>query len=84
MPYTAEHKQETRTRIIKSARRLFNRNGFAEVTIDQIMDDAGNAGELASKSFDEIVRLSCCRPERQNDEAAVWVAHARKARRRGR
>jgi len=41
MPYTAEHKQETRTRIIKSARRLFNRNGFAEVTIDEIMDDAG-------------------------------------------
>src|SRR3954447_21893438 len=41
MPYTAEHKHETRTRIIKSARRLFNRNGFAEVTIDAIMDDAG-------------------------------------------
>jgi TetR/AcrR family transcriptional repressor of nem operon len=41
MPYTAEHKQETRTRIIKSARRLFNRNGFAEVTIDEIMDEAG-------------------------------------------
>jgi TetR/AcrR family transcriptional repressor of nem operon len=41
MPYAAEHKQETRTRIIKSARRLFNRNGFAEVTIDEIMDDAG-------------------------------------------
>ena len=41
MPYTAEHKAETRTRIIQSARRLFNRNGFAEVTIDEIMDDAG-------------------------------------------
>jgi AcrR family transcriptional regulator len=41
MPYTAEHKAETRTKIIKSARRLFNRNGFAEVTIDEIMDDAG-------------------------------------------
>jgi AcrR family transcriptional regulator len=41
MPYTAEHKQETRTRIIQSARRLFNRNGFAEVTIDDIMSDAG-------------------------------------------
>ena len=41
MPYTAEHKQETRTRIIKSARRLFNRNGFAEVTIGEIMSEAG-------------------------------------------
>jgi TetR/AcrR family transcriptional repressor of nem operon len=41
MPYSAEHKQETRTRIIKSARRLFNRNGFAEVTIEDIMSEAG-------------------------------------------
>ena len=41
MPYTAEHKQETRTRIIKSARRLFNRNGFADVTIEEIMSEAG-------------------------------------------
>ena len=41
MPYAATHKQETRTRIIQSARRLFNRNGFAEVTIDEIMDGAG-------------------------------------------
>lgn len=41
MPYTAEHKQETRRRIIQSARRLFNRNGFAQVTIGEIMSDAG-------------------------------------------
>ena len=41
MPYTAEHKQETRTRIIKSARRLFNRNGFADVSIGEIMGEAG-------------------------------------------
>jgi AcrR family transcriptional regulator len=41
MPYTEQHKQETRQRIITSARRLFNRNGFADVTIDQIMGEAG-------------------------------------------
>ncbi|HEY5081520.1 MAG TPA: TetR/AcrR family transcriptional regulator [Bauldia sp.] len=41
MPYTSEHKQETRTRIIQSARRLFNRNGFADVSIDDIMGEAG-------------------------------------------
>ena len=41
MPYTDHHKQETRTRIIQSARRLFNRNGFADVTISDIMGDAG-------------------------------------------
>ena len=43
MPYSTEHKQETRTRIIQSARRLFNRNGFADVSIDDIM------GELDAK-----------------------------------
>jgi TetR/AcrR family transcriptional repressor of nem operon len=41
MPYSTEHKQETRTRIIQSARRLFNRNGFADVSIDEIMGAAG-------------------------------------------
>lgn len=41
MPYTAEHKQETRKRIVVSARRLFNRNGFADVTIADIMSEAG-------------------------------------------
>ncbi len=41
MPYTPAHKQNTRTRIIESARRLFNRNGFENVSIDAIMADAG-------------------------------------------
>ena len=37
MPYPAHHKQQTRERILKSARHLFNKKGFAEVTIDEIM-----------------------------------------------
>ena len=41
MRYPAQRKQETRERIINSARRLFNRHGFAEVTIDDIMRHAG-------------------------------------------
>jgi TetR/AcrR family transcriptional regulator, transcriptional repressor for nem operon len=41
MPYTAEHKQQTRKRIVQSARRLFNRNGFSDVTIGEIMGAAG-------------------------------------------
>jgi len=41
MPYTAEHKAQTRQRIVEQARVLFNRNGFAEVTIDEIMAGAG-------------------------------------------
>ena len=41
MPYSLTHKQETRERIVNSARRLFNRKGFVEVTIDEIMKHAG-------------------------------------------
>src|SRR5215475_13781016 len=41
MPYSAEHKLDTRQRILESARRLFNSKGFSEVSIDEIMDGAG-------------------------------------------
>src|SRR5258708_11552147 len=41
MPYAPEHKAEIRTRILDSARRLFNRNGLAAVSIDEIMAGAG-------------------------------------------
>ena len=41
MPYNPRHKQKTREQILRSARRLFNRKGFAEVTIDEIMGEAG-------------------------------------------
>ena len=40
MPYTAEHKAATRDRIVSAARRLFNCNGFSQVTIEQIMAEA--------------------------------------------
>ncbi|MEW6436868.1 MAG: TetR/AcrR family transcriptional regulator [Pseudomonadota bacterium] len=41
MPHVPQQKQETRQQILRSARRLFNRKGFAEVTIDEIMNGAG-------------------------------------------
>jgi AcrR family transcriptional regulator len=41
MRYSAQHKDQTRERIVNSARRLFNRRGFADVTIDDIMRHAG-------------------------------------------
>jgi len=41
MPYSAEHKEKTRAKIIETARVLFNRNGFEKVTIDMIMAEAG-------------------------------------------
>jgi AcrR family transcriptional regulator len=41
MPYPAGHSAQVRARIVDSARRLFNQHGFASVTLDQIMADAG-------------------------------------------
>jgi AcrR family transcriptional regulator len=41
MPYAAGHRIEVRGKIIQSARRLFNRRGFADVSITQIMAGAG-------------------------------------------
>lgn len=41
MPYDSEHKSRTRARIVDAARRLFNRHGFEQVTIDRIMAEAG-------------------------------------------
>jgi TetR/AcrR family transcriptional repressor of nem operon len=41
MPYPKEHKHQTRGRILNSALRLFSQGGFEQVTIDQVMADAG-------------------------------------------
>lgn len=41
MPYSAAHKARTRSRIVEFARRLFNRHGFEQVSIDEIMAHAG-------------------------------------------
>jgi len=41
MPYSPEHKRDTREKILESARRLFNRKGYSGVTIEEIMSDAG-------------------------------------------
>ena len=41
MPHRPNQKADTRARILRSARHLFNRRGFAGVTIDEIMANAG-------------------------------------------
>ncbi|HET8996110.1 MAG TPA: TetR/AcrR family transcriptional regulator [Acetobacteraceae bacterium] len=41
MPYPPEHRQETRSRILDAARRLFNRRGLTDVSIDEVMEAAG-------------------------------------------
>lgn len=41
MPLSAEHKQQTRAKIVEAARLLFNRHGFEGVSINEIMTAAG-------------------------------------------
>jgi AcrR family transcriptional regulator len=41
MPHSPERKCETRRKILESARRLFNKKGFSEVSIDEVMENAG-------------------------------------------
>jgi AcrR family transcriptional regulator len=41
MPYPLDHKAKTRAKIVASARGLFNRRGYEQVTIDEIMASAG-------------------------------------------
>ena len=70
MPYTAEHKARTRARIIEKARVMFNRRGFEQVSIDDIMREAGLTrggfyNHFASKDelYSEAVRsFRTCNP----------------------
>ena len=41
MPYPVGHRAEVKQKIIRSARQLFNRHGFDNVSIQQIMSGAG-------------------------------------------
>ena len=41
MGYTAAHKQATRERILRAARELFNRKGYSEVSVNEVMRRAG-------------------------------------------
>jgi len=41
MPYPTGHREQVRKKIVDSARRLFNQNGFESVSVDSIMSHAG-------------------------------------------
>ena len=67
MPYPVDYRHLTREKIIKSARRLFNRYGFEAVSIDDIMADAGltrgsfysyfaTKGDLYAEAITHILR----------------------------
>lgn len=83
MPYPPEHKHGVRRKILESARRLFNRRGFSEVTIDEVMADAGlsHGGfyrHFASKEelYAEAVRYFLCKEEPESWQTAKDAASA--------
>jgi TetR/AcrR family transcriptional regulator, transcriptional repressor for nem operon len=64
MPYPAGHRTETKKKIVDSARRLFNRHGFEQVSLDDIMLGAGLTrggfySYFRSKSDLYVEALSC-------------------------
>jgi len=88
MPYAADHKQETRTRILDSARRLFNRNGLTEVSIDAVMAGAGltrggfysHFGSKEELYAEAILHFARCTPDWQRMTFAEPPAGERLAR----
>jgi TetR/AcrR family transcriptional regulator, transcriptional repressor for nem operon len=81
VPHPSSQKPETRERTLKSARHLFNRRGFAGVTIDEVMAEAGLTRGGFYKHFDTkeelyaeaITQFNCDRPEEGAE--AWWGAH---------
>src|SRR5215469_16552803 len=64
MPYPAGHREETRERIVESARKLFNQRGFEGVSVNEIMAEAGLTRGgfytyFASKSDLYVEALGC-------------------------
>ena len=64
MSYPAGHRDNVRKKIVQSARRLFNRHGFENVSVDQIMAAAGLTrggfySYFKSKSDLYVEALSC-------------------------
>ena len=80
MPYPAGHRAETKKNIIDSARRLFNRYGFENVSISQIMAGAelthgGFYSYFKSKSdlYAEVLNCFFTDPEWKNCWEGVHV-----------
>jgi TetR/AcrR family transcriptional regulator, transcriptional repressor for nem operon len=80
MPYTATHRAQTKKNIIDSARRLFNRYGFENVSITQIMAGAklthgGFYSYFKSKSdlYAEVLNCFFTDPEWKNCWEGVHV-----------
>jgi len=48
MPYSKDHKQASYQKILDSAIRLFSTKGFDQVSIDDLMNDAGLTSTLTT------------------------------------
>jgi TetR/AcrR family transcriptional regulator, transcriptional repressor for nem operon len=80
MPYPAGHRTEVKKSIVDSARRLFNRHGFDNVSIHQIMAGAGltHGGfysyfESKSDLYSEVLGCFFTDPEWKNRWEGVEV-----------
>jgi TetR/AcrR family transcriptional regulator, transcriptional repressor for nem operon len=80
MPYPAGHRTEVSKRIIDNARRLFNRHGFENVSIAQIMAGAGRTHGVfytyfksKSQLYAEVLNCFFTDPEWKNCWEGVEV-----------
>jgi TetR/AcrR family transcriptional regulator, transcriptional repressor for nem operon len=80
MPYPAGHRAVVKGRIIDSARRLFNRHGFDNVSLQQIMSGAGlthggfyNYFDSKSDLYTEVLGCFFTDPEWKNHWEGVEV-----------
>ena len=78
MPYPAGHREQVRRKIVDSARRLFNQDGFERVSVDSIMAHAGLTrggfySYFGSKSdlYAEVMRCFFTDPEWEHRWAGV-------------
>src|ERR1700727_2961885 len=80
MPYAVGHRDKTQRKIVDSARRLFNRHGFENVSLDDIMAGAGltrggfyNYFESKSDLYAEVLGCFFTDPEWKNCWEGVEV-----------
>jgi len=70
MPYPPNHRAETRARIVRHARILFNRYGFDSISIARVMSDAGLTHGVFYKYFDSKSDLYAAVLRTAYDDAA--------------
>src|SRR5260370_40890701 len=92
MPYPPEHHARTRKNILRAARTLFNRHGFSQVKIADVMKQAGlthggfysyfeNKSELYAEAIGLVLRAGWLRQvQRKPTDRAASTARRRRSR----